>query len=115
MKKIIDVAKKIGSPSALTQEQGDIIFKEIRESILEKELIVLDFANVESIISPFLNNAIGQLYGEFTSDDITTYMKFENFPEIKNKTLNVVISNAKLFYANKKVYKDAVKEVLADE
>ncbi len=115
MTKIIDVAKKIGSPSALTQEQGDIVFAEIREAILKKEKIALDFVNVESIISPFLNNAIGQLYGEFTSEDIKEYMKLENFPENKNKTLNVVISNAKIFYANKKAYNNAVKEVLGNE
>ena len=57
----IDVAEKIGNPSALTQEQGDVIFQEIDSSFKQKKDIFLDFSNVESMISPFLNNAIGQL------------------------------------------------------
>lgn len=108
----VDVAKKIDSPSALTQEQGDIVYKEIVESFDKKEKIILDFINVESMISPFLNNAIGQLYGKYTSEKIQELLELKNFPASKNSTLNIVISNAKKFYANKSDFTKAAKEVL---
>lgn len=108
----IDVAERIGNPSALTQEQGDIIFHEIDTSFKHKEEIFLDFSNVESMISPFLNNAIGQLYENYTTEDIKHYLHLENFPPTKNSTLNIVISNAKKFYANKKTFAKTAKDVL---
>lgn len=108
----IDVAERIGNPSALTQEQGDIIFHEIDTSFKRKEEIFLDFSNVESMISPFLNNAIGQLYENYTSEDIKQYLHLENFPPTKNSTLNIVINNAKKFYANKKTFVETAKDVL---
>lgn len=112
MKIKIDVAEKIKNPSALTQEQGDIIYNEIVNSFEKKETIILDFSNVESMISPFLNNAIGQLYGKYTSEYIKQYLKLENFPPAKNSTLNVVINNAKNFYSNKKAFTKTAKDVL---
>ena len=108
----IDVAERIGNPSALTQEQGDIIFHEIDTSFKHKEEIFLDFSNVESMISPFLNNAIGQLYENYTTEDIKHYLHLENFPPTKNSTLNIVINNAKKFYANKKTFAKTAKDVL---
>ena len=108
----IDVAEKIGNPSALTQEQGDVIFQEIDSSFKQKKDIFLDFSNVESMISPFLNNAIGQLYASYTGEYISKHLHLENFPQTKNSTLNIVISNAKKFYANKKDFTEVAKDVL---
>lgn len=115
MDKYIDVAEKIDSPSALTQDLGDIIYKEIFDSIKNKTIIYVDFANVESMITPFLNNAIGQLYKDYTSDEIKQYLVLKNFPPTKNATLNIVIDNAKKYYKNKAAYEKAVKEVISGE
>lgn len=112
MYKKIDVAKVINNPSALTQEQGDLIYNEIISAFEKKEIIILDFLNVESMISPFLNNAIGQLYGKYSSEYITQYLKLDHFPKTKNSTLNMVINNAKNFYANKKNFTRTAKDVL---
>lgn len=115
MKKMVDVANLINDPSALSQEQGDIVNAVILESFKEKEEISLDFSNVESMISPFLNNAIGKLYENYTTEFITQYLKLVNFPKNKVSTLNIVISNAKKFYANKKAFGETVKDVLSVE
>lgn len=112
MCKKIDVAKVINNPSALTQEQGDLIYNKIVSAFEKKEVIILDFLNVESMISPFLNNAIGQLYGKYSSEYITQYLDFDNFPKTKISTLNMVISNAKNFYANKRKFTKTAKDVL---
>lgn len=112
MKKIIDVAEEIKTPSALTQELGDIIYYKLVDCFERKERVALDFINVESMISPFLNNAIGQLYGKYTSEEITQYLELLNFPPNKNATLNIVISNAKSFYANKIAFTKTAKDVL---
>ena len=112
MAKYVDVAEKIGTPSALIQELGDIIYDEISDAIDNKEEIQLDFGNIQSMISPFLNNAIGKLYGKYTGEQIKKYLILKNFPEEKNSTLNLVISNAKKYYSNKNLYRQSVKDVI---
>ncbi len=112
MEKYIDVAEKIGTSSALTQESGDIIYSEIIDCFEKKEKLCLDFTNVESMISPFLNCSIGKLYEKYTGEFIKQYLVMQNFPQSKVATLNIVISNAKKYYANKEEYLDIAKEVV---
>lgn len=110
--KHIDVAQTIGSPSAFTQEQGDLVYSEIVDSFNKNEKVSLDFSNVESMISPFLNNAIGKLYGLYTSEQIRSLLEMKDFPPEKNSTLNIVISNAKKYYADQAIYKKTVQDVI---
>ena len=114
MKKIIDVAEKIGTPSALTQAQGEIIHNLILFSFKQNEKVILDFSNVESMITPFLNKSIGRLYENYTSEYIKEYLSLVNFPPAKIKTLNLVIANAKKYYADKENYNIAMKEVIGN-
>lgn len=112
MEKYIDIAKIIDTPSALTQESGDIVYHEIEKSFDNKDTVILDFINVESMITPFLNNAIGQLYGKYESDFIKSHLNLKNFPQSKNSTLNIVISNAKKFYKNQDLFLTTAEEAL---
>ena len=107
----INVAEKIGSPSALTQEQGNIIYNEIISVIKHGSQIILDFEQIESMISPFLNNAIGQLYGVYDSEKIAACLTIKNFPKEKTATLNIVIANAKKYYSDKEIFNSTIKEV----
>lgn len=113
--KFVDVAETINSPSALTQTQGDLIYTAIRNAFENHESITIDFENIESIISPFLNNAIGRLYEKYDSDYIRQNLHMKNFPPEKNSTMNIVINNAKRFYANRSKYSHTVKEVIDNE
>lgn len=108
----VNVAKQIGEPSALTQEQGNIIFKQIESAINANRKIRLDFSQIESMISPFLNNAIGQLYGKYNSNQISQYLIIENFPDEKKNTLNIVIANAKRYYQDKAGYNSIAEGVI---
>lgn len=109
---ILNVAETIGSPSALEQEQGDLVYNRIVSAFQNDEEITLNFSDVESIISPFLNHAIGRLYEAYDSEHIKRFLHMENFPKEKNSTLNIVISNAKKFYANQAQYVQTVKDVI---
>lgn len=108
----IDITKIIDSPSALTQEQGDLVYEQIIHSFQNNEPVTLDFSNIESIISPFLNNAIGKLYEKYTSEQIKNLLTLHAFPPEKNSTLNIVISNAKKYYSNPELFESSVKDVI---
>lgn len=108
----INIQKVINGRSALTQEQGDLVYQQIISYFQNNEPVRLDFSNVERIISPFLNNAIGKLYGCYTSEQIKNLLSLYNFPEEKNATLNIVISNAKKYYSNRELFESSVKDVI---
>ena len=108
----INVAETIGSPSALTQEQGNAVFNKIDQAIADNKIVQLDFLQVESMISPFLNNAFGQLYGKYSSEEISDHLQIQNFPEEKKSTLNIVIANAKRYYKDKDSYNTVIEGVI---
>lgn len=108
----INVSDVIDNPSALTQEQGNIIYRKIVDSVEKGNAVILDFQQVESMISPFLNNSIGQLYGKYTSKQIEEFLDIRNFPKEKVSTLNIVIANAKRFYKNKQYFNSKVEEII---
>ena len=65
MERIINVSNVLDSPSALTQEQGKKVYELISEAIRANDKVFLDFDGIESMISPFLNNAIGKYMVSF--------------------------------------------------
>ena len=114
MSKYLNVMECIGTPSAITQEAGDLVFEEISKALNEKVCIELDFKDIESMISPFLNNAIGKLYKDYSSEEIKQYLQFLNLPKEKIPTINMVISNAKKFYADQEEFEKVVKGVMGN-
>lgn len=113
MESRIQVSKLIGSASALTVEQGNILYNEIIRLLKKNEKVNIDFSGIESIITPFLNASIGKLYESYTSEKIKNCLKITNQPEGTNRKFNMVIRNAKQFYSNKDAYVDIVEKVLS--
>lgn len=108
----INVKEIIGSPSALTREQGNLLLEEIRKAFEKGNKVILDFAEIESIITPFLNVAIGKLYEDNTSDMLRENLSIQNVPKGKAASFNLVIENAKRFYANQSEFAQTVKDVI---
>lgn len=108
----INVKEVIGSPSALTREQGQLLLEEIRGVFAAGDKVIVDFAEIESIITPFLNIAIGKLYEDNTSDMLKENLKLQNVPKGKVASFNLVIENAKRYYANQGEFAQTVKDVI---
>lgn len=108
----INVKDTINSPSALTREQGRIVYNIIKEKILEDTKVELDFQDVESLITPFLNVAIGKLYEDFSSEELQEKLKVVNIPQGKSSSFKVVIENAKKYYADKQTFSEIVEDVV---
>lgn len=113
MKKVcINVKDTIDSPSALTREQGEIVYNIIKKEILSNNIVILDFQDIESLITPFLNVAIGKLYEDFSSEELKEKLKPENIPQGKKSSFNIVIENAKKYYADKQSFDEIVEDVV---
>lgn len=105
----INIRELLDSPSALTREQGEIVYNYLIDKISKKETVILDFSEIESLITPFLNIAIGKLYKTFTSEELNQYLSIENIPASKKATLKIVIENAKRFYKDPKTFQSIVE------
>lgn len=111
-KRIVVVEALNDSPAALTREQGNIIYQKIIEELEQGNKIKLDFGNIESIITPFLNVSIGKLYETYKSEELKELLSIENIPEGATGKFQTVINNAKAYYNNREGVKKAVQEVV---
>ena len=111
----LNVASLIKSPSALTREQGTIIYNQIKKNLISGNKVILDFNDIESLITPFLNVSIGKLYETFNSTQLNTQLEIKNSPEGTNSKFQMVIENAKQYYLNKDAFTKAVEDVINNQ
>jgi hypothetical protein len=111
----INVVNVIGDVYGVEAEEGQKIFDLVKKAFLEKRKVVLSFLNVEILTSAFLNTAIGQLYKDFSEDEIRANLRVENISESGKVILKRVVETAKLFYHDKEAYQrwqQSIDEIL---
>jgi hypothetical protein len=106
----IKVIEYVGD-RATDMKQGDDIYHLIVQGFEKREIVYLDFSNMTTVLSTFLNNAVGTLYKDYTSEFLNKNLKVENLCEDDMFILRRVTKRAKEFYANKQV----ITSVLDDE
>ena len=111
----LNIASLIGSPSALTREQGSIIYTQIIQNLNSGNKVILDFQDTESLITTFLNVSIGKLYETFNSSQLNTQLEIKNPPDGTNSKFQMVIANAKQYYFNKNAFTKAVEDVINNQ
>lgn len=108
---ILNVCENLGTPTALTRDQGEIIFEKICNIIDNHAGVILDFSDVDSVLSPFLNVAVGKLYSKYSSETLNDKLEIVGISDDLFDVLEIVISNAKSFYKSSSAFNDAVKDV----
>ncbi len=111
----LNIASLIKSPSALTREQGAIVYHEILQNLNSGNKVILDFKEIESLITPFLNVSIGKLYETFNSTQLNAQLEVQNPPDGTASKFQMVIQNAKQFYADKKAFTKAVEDAINNQ
>ena len=112
---IIRVYDEVGGDAAISVDDGDAIFKKIDAAISNELTVVLDFQNINLIITAFLNACIGQLYSKYTSEQLNKCLKLENIDPENNHLFNKVIKRAKEYFENPEDFNTSVREVLGDD
>ncbi len=113
--KIINIFDVVGGKTAVSTEDGDRLFGTI-SAFLEKDFeVVLDFANIETLITTFLNAAIGQLYSKYDSPFLREHLSVRGLqPEDKERIVKT-IECAKEYFKEKNNVEDSIREALDDE
>jgi|SRR5690606_17556399 len=86
---------------AVSTEDGDKLFHEIKGYLDSNQKVSLDFDGIVVVITAFLNASIGSLYNNLYSDQfIDEHLLYENVSDSNRKYINLVIDNAKKYFKN---------------
>lgn len=111
----IKVADIIGSPLCISAEDGQKIFEKLESLLGQDKEVTISFDRVTTIISLFLNAAIGQLYRRFDEDRIKSLVKVEGLTDDDMEMLQRVTYNAKRYFANPQSFDQAWEMEGSDE
>lgn len=103
MEKItINLANLISSTMAIRQEDGEKVYSAIVKNLELGKKVELDFSGLEIIVSVFLNNAIGKLYGtKYNKVFEDGLLSVVNISVQDFQTLEIVKRRAIEFFQNK--------------
>lgn len=107
----IQLGRLIGE-HCITAKQGQTLLTEIEPRLLTGECITIDLAGVKTLLSLFLNNAIGPLFKHFDRQRLDRLLAFTNPSDSQRLTLDLVLKNAEAYYRDPAV-REAVDNTLA--
>lgn len=111
----IKVADIIGSPLCISAEDGQKVFDKLEPLLEQGKEVTISFDRVTTIISLFLNAAIGQLYRVFDEERIKSLLKVEGLADDDLEMLQRVADNAKRYFANPQSFDQAWEMEGSDE
>lgn len=106
----IDVIKTLGSPFAVSTEEGEILHDQILTFFTKGQKVQINFKGVEIIVSTYLNAAIGQLYGEFEIEFIQNHLSIQNMQNDDLNILKKVTDTAKQYFSNQQGLENLIKK-----
>jgi hypothetical protein len=113
--KEISIFELVGDTAAVSSEDGNIVFANIDKLLAEKAKMFLDFVNIKTLTSSFLNAAIGQLYGKYTSSFLQNHLEVKNLSPEDTELLKRVVERAKEYFKDNKGIEKEIKETLGNE
>lgn len=105
----------VGGPLCVSTDDGQAVHDKIAPLLREGRKVSVSFARVETIISAFLNAAIGQLYGEFPEERIRELVSVTEMADSDVALLRRVVDNAKIYFANREQFDEAWKLEVGEE
>ena len=112
---IVRVFDIVGGPLCVSAEDGHRVHDKIVPLLRDGQKVTLSFEQVETLISAFLNAAVGQLYGEFPEDRIRELLSVRDMDEDDMAILKRVVENAKAYFKSPRQFDQAWKEEVGDE
>ena len=114
-RKIINIFDVVGGNAAVSTEDGERLFETI-STFLEKDFeVVLDFANIETLITTFLNAAIGQLYSKYESPFLREHLSVRGLQPEDRERMIKTIERAKEYFKDKDNFEKDIGEAFDDE
>ena len=110
----LSVFEIVGSPLCVASDDGQKVYDRVASALKEDRSVTVSFLNLSGVTSPFLNAAIGQLYGTFSEDQIRSKLKVKDMQPDDLALLKRVVETAKQYFKDPKRFNKAVKEAIED-
>ncbi len=110
----ISVFNTVGNSFCVEADDGQKVYEIIKKALQENRKVKVSFQNVEMLTSAFLNTAIGQLYKDFTEEEIKRSLSVDNLANEDAALLKRVVSTAKLYYKNPEEMERSIAEILGE-
>lgn len=110
----IFVYQIIGNSLCVEADDGSKVYESLKLFLSEKKPVSLSFQNVEMLTSAFLNTAIGQLYRDYSQEDIKEYLKVQDITATDAELVKRVAQTAKLFYKNPERMEESIQAILEE-
>ena len=111
----INIYNEVGGSAAVSDTDGQKVFEKINKALKAGNSILLDFVNIDMVISAFLNTAVGQLYKEnYSVEFLRSNVKTTNMKKDDWDILATVLKRAKEYYQNPE-YRVKLDEPLKEE
>ena len=111
----INIYNEVGGSAAVSDTDGQKVFEKINKALKAGNSVLLDFVNIDMVISAFLNTAVGQLYKEdYSVEFLRSNVKTTNMKKDDWDILATVLKRAKEYYQNPE-YRAQLDEALKKE
>lgn len=97
-------------PICASTTDAQSVYDKIAPLLTDDRPVVLVFDRVETIISAFLNVAVGQLFGTMPEEKIRTLLSVSGLGDDDEEVLEVVMDNAKRYFERPADYDRAWRE-----
>lgn len=98
--KVITIKDIIGTENAITREDATKVEKFIVEALTNKESITVSFKNIKIVTPSFLNVVVGDLFANFTREQINT-INFIDCTENTKYLINFIKEEAEKYFSEK--------------
>ena len=105
----------VGGPLAVSADDGQLVHDKIAPLLREGHHVALCFEGLGTVISAFLNAAVGQLYGEFPEEKIREQLSVRDISQEDIGLLKRVVENAKAYFRDPERYRRAVEPLSEDD
>ena len=109
---LIKVSDYISCNKGITPDEAEPIYQKEMEVFKNGNTVILDFSDIELITTAFLNVLVGNLYKDFTSEQLRNMIQFSNITEIIARRIKKVTDNAKAFYSDQESYGESVNTTI---
>ena len=96
----------------ITPDEGEPIYSAIKQAFIEGSSVCLDFEGIEMMTTAFLNVVIGNLYKDYTSEQLKDLLSFSSLSTASALRIKKVTDNAKLFYKDEEKFAKVVEDVI---
>jgi Icc-related predicted phosphoesterase len=111
---VINVYNIVGNSLCIASDDGEKVYEQIKKALNSDRIAIISFLNVDMLTSAFLNSAIGQLYRDFSEEQIERQVKFADIDPDDLATLERVKNTAKLFYKDPERLRKSIEDIMDD-